>query len=155
MTGLEQGVFPREDKKGEELEEERRLFYVGATRAMDELYLCSCRERRMFGRTMILDPSVFLREIDKSYLRIIGKPPPNFGKANLPVHNYSQSVKKDEAISGWKRGQRIFNDDNGYGQITEVKDSDDGPVVKVRFETGMEKQFLGDHQGWAYEKIGD
>jgi len=70
MTGLEQGIFPREDKKDDELEEERRLFYVGATRAMDRLYFTTCAERRMFGRTMQTQPSLFLREIDRSSLQI-------------------------------------------------------------------------------------
>ncbi|MDR1802066.1 MAG: ATP-dependent helicase, partial [Treponema sp.] len=51
MTGIEQGIFPRDDKKDDDLEEERRLFYVGATRAMDELYFTSCAYRRMYGRT--------------------------------------------------------------------------------------------------------
>jgi DNA helicase-2/ATP-dependent DNA helicase PcrA len=162
MTGLEQNVFPREGKKGEELEEERRLFYVGATRAMDELYLCSCSMRRMFGKTMLLDPSVFLREIDKSCLKMIGNVPRSFGTAKLPSgnkgnfgKNYNHVPKKVETIPGWRRGQKIFHDDYGYGSVTEVKNSDEGPVVKAVFETGMEKQFLADHQGSAYEKIGD
>jgi DNA helicase-2/ATP-dependent DNA helicase PcrA len=62
ITGLEQGLFPRDDKDGEDLEEERRLFYVAATRAMDELYMTSCHLRRMYGRTEISRPSRFLFE---------------------------------------------------------------------------------------------
>jgi DNA helicase-2/ATP-dependent DNA helicase PcrA len=75
MTGVEQGVFPREDKRNEELEEERRLFYVGATRAMDQLYLSTCALRRMYGNTMPMFPSVFLHEIDREDLHIVGDPP--------------------------------------------------------------------------------
>ena len=168
MTGLEQGVFPREDKKNEELEEERRLFYVGATRAMDELYLTSCAVRRMFGRTMPVEPSVFLREIDRSNLRIIGKPPRNFGGAihgagaarqpqtwnsdNARHHRVESDV---EQASGWHRGQRLFHDDYGYGAVAEVRDSDEGPVVRVRFDTGNELRFLSEHQGSAFAKIND
>jgi DNA helicase-2/ATP-dependent DNA helicase PcrA len=63
MTGVEQGIFPRYDKSGAELEEERRLFYVGVTRAMDELYLTCAGERRVYGSTMTMRPSVFLREV--------------------------------------------------------------------------------------------
>ncbi|MDR1326058.1 MAG: ATP-dependent helicase [Treponema sp.] len=80
MTGVEQGVFPREDKRNEELEEERRLFYVGATRAMDQLYLSTCALRRMYGHTMPMFPSVFLHEIDREGLRIVGDPPYAFSK---------------------------------------------------------------------------
>jgi DNA helicase-2/ATP-dependent DNA helicase PcrA len=169
MTGLEQGVFPREDKKNEELEEERRLFYVGATRAMDELYLTSCAVRRMFGRTMPVEPSVFLREIDRSDLRIIGKPPRNFGAtihgAGVGVARQPQTrnsgarhhrVESDvEQASGWRRGQRLFHDDYGYGAVAEVRDSDEGPVVRVRFDTGNELRFLSEHQGSAFAKISE
>jgi DNA helicase-2/ATP-dependent DNA helicase PcrA len=79
MTGLEQGVFPRTDKRGEELEEERRLFYVGATRAMDELYLCTAARRRLYGRPAFMRPSLFLYEIEQGRMRIIGDRPECFG----------------------------------------------------------------------------
>jgi DNA helicase-2/ATP-dependent DNA helicase PcrA len=159
MTGLEQGVFPREDKKDEELEEERRLFYVGATRAMDELYITSCAMRRMFGRTTPLEPSMFLREIDKSSLRVIGTVPFSFcstaGGTGRRPHAWERNIESEvERTSGWRKGQRLFHDDYGYGAVTEVRDSDDGPVVKVQFETGKDTQFLSEHQGSAYVKIG-
>ncbi|MDR0456519.1 MAG: ATP-dependent helicase [Treponema sp.] len=155
MTGLEQGVFPREDKKHEELEEERRLFYVGATRAMDELYVTSCAMRRMYGRTMPFEPSMFLREIDTSCLRVIGTAPYSFRTANQ-LHAWDRHIESEiEKTSGWRKGQRLFHDDYGYGAVTEVRDSDDGPVVRVQFETGNELRFLSEHQGSAFVKIGD
>jgi DNA helicase-2/ATP-dependent DNA helicase PcrA len=161
MTGLEQGRwkqwgFPHEDKKDEELEEERRLFYVGATRAMDELYLTSCAMRLMFGGLVSRDPSVFLREIDKSCLRIIGSAPYSFGAGRRPHPWDDGYVETDvEKLSGWRKGQRLFHDDYGYGAVVKVEDSDDGPVVRVQFETGEETRFLSEHQGSAYVKIGD
>jgi len=162
MTGLEQGTFPREDKKHEELEEERRLFYVGATRAMDELYLTSCAVRRMFGRTLPVEPSMFLREIDKSCLKIIGKTPYNFraGRSSHPwdeTHPWDDGYVETDAeqVSGWRRGQRLFHDDHGYGAVLKVEDSDNGPIVWVRFETGKELRFLSEHQNAAFVKIGD
>jgi DNA helicase-2/ATP-dependent DNA helicase PcrA len=154
MTGLEQGVFPREDKRNEELEEERRLFYVGATRAMDELYLTSCAVRRMFGRTLPVEPSVFLREVDKSCLRVIGTAPYSFGRRR--THPWDDGHETHaEQVSGWRKGQRLFHDDYGYGAVVKVEDSGDGPVVRVQFETGKETRFLSEHQGSAYVKIGD
>jgi DNA helicase-2/ATP-dependent DNA helicase PcrA len=134
MTGLEQGIFPREDKKDEELEEERRLFYVGATRAMDELYLCSCAMRRMFGRTMPLEPSVFLREIDKGCLKIVGNAPYSFRagqNSSMPrhLHPWERNETSAEQVSGWRRGQKLFHDDYGYGMVKKVDDSDSGPIV--------------------------
>jgi DNA helicase-2/ATP-dependent DNA helicase PcrA len=157
MTGLEQGVFPRGEKKDEELEEERRLFYVGATRAMDEVYLTSCAMRRMYGRTMPLEPSQFLREVDKSCLRIIGNVPRGFNEVRRPPpwERSGNSPSDVERRSGWRRGQRLFHDDYGYGSVLGVKDSEDGPIVRVQFETGKEQRFLSEHQGSAYVKIGD
>jgi len=161
MTGLEQGGFPRNDKKDEELEEERRLFYVGATRAMDELYFCSCAMRRMFGHTESVDPSLFLRELDKSNVRIIGAVPRGFNSSGSrpPVAHNTQTgaasaMSDAEKKAGWRRGDRLFHDDNGYGAVMEVRDSADGPVVKVRFETGKELQFLSKYQGSGFVKMG-
>jgi DNA helicase-2/ATP-dependent DNA helicase PcrA len=178
MTGIEQGIFPREDKQDEELEEERRLFYVGATRAMDELYLTSCAMRRIFGRTMPEEPSLFLREIDKSVLRIIGDAPYGFGSgsgsssggyagagygnhrsgygipAGTPPRSADGSDDSSARSAGWQRGDRLYHDDHGYGAVVEVRDSEEGPVVRVQFETGKEPRFLSLHQGSRFTKIG-
>ncbi len=81
ITGLEQGIFPRGDKSAAELEEERRLFYVGITRAQDELYITSCAARRMYGRTEFMQPSVFLQEAGADTFRILGNVPPSFERA--------------------------------------------------------------------------
>ncbi len=81
ITGLEQGIFPRADKSGPELEEERRLFYVGITRAQDELYITSCAARRMYGRTEFMQPSVFLQEAGADTFRLLGNVPPSFERA--------------------------------------------------------------------------
>ena len=160
MSGLEQGMFPRENKKNEELEEERRLFYVGVTRAMDELYLCSCAVRRIFGRTMPVEPSMFLQEIDKNGIRIVGSAPRIFRttavQAKRNPHPWERPVTAHAGqAAGWQRGQRLFHDDYGYGTVVGVRDSDDGPVVRAQFETGREVQFLSEHQGSAFEKISD
>jgi DNA helicase-2/ATP-dependent DNA helicase PcrA len=157
MTGLEHGIFPREDKKDDELEEERRLFYVGATRAMDELYLTSCSMRRMYGRLMPLEPSLFLREIDKKLLKIIGRAPYGFaapqtkGNGSWQVSGFAEN--EAERASGWRRGQRLFHDDYGYGSVVEVRGSENGPIVRAIFETGKELRFLSEQQGSAVVKI--
>ena len=176
MTGLEHGIFPREDKKEEELEEERRLFYVGATRAMDELYLTSCKERRMYGRTMLSQPSLFIREIDMNFLQIETRDVPikrHEGKFNYGINrpksfntfnmenasaagaspSNTQISKELEERAGWRKGQRLFHEDHGHGAVIEIKDSEDGPIVRVRFDSGHEKRFLSEIQGRAFEKI--
>jgi DNA helicase-2/ATP-dependent DNA helicase PcrA len=155
MTGLEQGIFPREDKKGEELEEERRLFYVGATRAMDELYFTSCAMRRLYGRTASSEPSVFLREIDQEALRITGRVPYGFRISGAGARQSSGGAGKVSSDGRWRLGDRVFHDAQGYGMVTEIREGEEGPVVRVRFETGHEMRFLSAWQSAAFIKIGD
>ncbi|MDR1307049.1 MAG: ATP-dependent helicase [Treponema sp.] len=176
LTGLEQGIFPRDDKEGDDLEEERRLFYVGATRAMDELYLCSCALRRMYGRTIPTTPSLFLREADQTVLRVIGDVPPGFGSGRRAgsavgggyggAYPYNRSFEHapsggagfgPEQVSSdgrWKRGDRVFHDDQGYGAVADIAEEEDGPVIRVRFDNGQETRFLSRYQGRAFTKIG-
>jgi DNA helicase-2/ATP-dependent DNA helicase PcrA len=156
MTGLEQGIFPREDKTGEELEEERRLFYVGATRAMEELYLTSCSLRRMYGRTMPSQPSLFLREIDSSCLQIYNTAKHGMAVRSFNQYNFKNDTSKNNEIEKReerKKGERLFHEDNGYGAVMEVRDSEDGPIVRVRFDNGKETRFLSEYQGRAFEKV--
>jgi len=170
ITGIEQGIFPRDEKAGEDLEEERRLFYVGATRAMDELYLTSCEYRRMYGRTERMEPSIFLGEIDRSALRIVGSAPAGFvrnGGRNGGGSDKSESMRNahnggflftskkpfKSSDGRWTLGDKVFQDDHGYGSITQIMEGDDGPVVKVVFETGYEMRFLSLHQSSGFTKI--
>jgi DNA helicase-2/ATP-dependent DNA helicase PcrA len=115
---------------------------------------------------MPAQPSLFLREIDKNFLqtdvRIAGYGQTRqsgnmFRRRSFNPMNLNTAARSSEIEerSGWRRGQRLFHDDYGYGAVTEVRDSDDGPVVRVIFETGKETRFLSEIQGRAFEKIGD
>jgi DNA helicase-2/ATP-dependent DNA helicase PcrA len=135
-------VFPRSDKKEDEIEEERRLFYVGATRAMDELYFTSCALRRVFGQTSPMEPSLFLSEVDKSALRIIGKAPHGFLPAYTPKQGApTQRVDTRRGIA-WAIGDRLFNDDNGYGSVIALREYAGNQVLLIRFDNGKELSFL-------------
>ena len=70
IIGMEDGVFPGDLARysEEEMEEERRLCYVGITRAKKELYLSSSRSRMIFGQTRRNPPSCFLDEIDPNVM---------------------------------------------------------------------------------------
>ncbi|MDR0569247.1 MAG: ATP-dependent helicase [Spirochaetaceae bacterium] len=148
MTGVEQGVFPRDEKKGDDLEEERRLFYVGATRAMDELYICSSALRRVYGYAMPMQPSLFLYEMDTRDMQILGAP---------PNRSFPQSVPtpQEEKISQlWDKGDRLFHEDQGYGSVTGIRNSGEGPIIQVQFDTGKELNFLEKRQNRRITKIG-
>ena len=82
IVGVEEGIFPGEMSKynPDDIEEERRLAYVGITRAKKELYISHCAERMVFGQTKRPLPSRFIEEIDKSVCDIIDK---NIKRYNL------------------------------------------------------------------------
>src|SRR5574344_1895781 len=150
ITGLESGIFPREDKTGDELEEERRLFYVGITRARDELYLTSCGMRRLYGSTKYMSPSPFLNEIGKENVRVLGQAPASFTCANRPENGSCSDEAqpaKDPLARKWHKGVAVYHDDYGHGQIVHAEYSDDGEyVISVSFETGGVKRFLPKYQ---------
>ena len=137
ITGMESGIFPREGKTESELEEERRLFYVGITRAKDELYFTSCGVRRLFGRTNFMIPSQFLAELGNE-IRILGQKPDSFSASR---------TEKSPLEKKYCMGACVFHDDYGHGQIIRSSYSDEGEyVVTVSFETGGIKKFLPKYQ---------
>ncbi|PKL09728.1 MAG: hypothetical protein CVV51_02290 [Spirochaetae bacterium HGW-Spirochaetae-7] len=128
IAGMEQGLFPRDDDDGEELEEQRRLFYVALTRAKDELHLTYCRRRLFRGRIMDYQPSRFLAEVPKGMMRPFG------GKLDLSAA---------EAAGKWKAGASVYHDDHGSGRIIKVSPAGEaGVCVTVHFETGRTLQFF-------------
>ncbi|MDD7415927.1 MAG: ATP-dependent helicase [Treponemataceae bacterium] len=151
ITGLEDGVFPRLDKVDDELEEERRLFYVGITRARDELYFTSCGYRVMFGKGSYMNCSKFLFELDKNFLQIEGKQPFAFKNSTGPASKGGTVVTEQQARNNalaarWCKGRKLFHDDYGYGYIMSGNDSGCEYVINVQFESGTVKRFMPRYQ---------
>lgn len=149
ITGLESGIFPRSDKSGDELEEERRLFYVGITRAKDELYITSCHQRRLYGRVDFMEPSPFLIEAGDKTFRVLGEKPLSYQYQVEGKESVSENETMDgESSSGgkWCRGTKIYHDDYGYGQIIKSSIEEGELVIQVAFENGGTKRFLPEFQ---------
>ena len=149
-TGLEQGLFPRDDEEGEELEEQRRLFYVAITRAKDELHLSSCHWRRLHGRLYETAPSRFLSEMDDSLFRVASTRREGAawegqragGYASLGFAPKAPAPRAGEA-GPWRAGLAVYHDDYGSGVVIKVSPTpSSGPLVVVRFETGRQAQFF-------------
>ena len=128
ITGLEDGIFPHYSSTvrglpvaGSELEEERRLFYVGVTRAREELYLTTCRKRRVFGILQDSQPSCFLGEIPREHLHVHGWEPP--------------------AEDGYPLGCGVYHDDYGPGIVNRKWEVDGVVMVAVRFDSGKIARF--------------
>ncbi len=172
VTGLEQGLFPREDEEGEDLEEQRRLFYVALTRAKDTLFLSACRWRRIRGRLFETTPSRFLTEMDPSMYEFwksgasVSRPMPAHFPRSLPSPSPASRVLPSSgaapragsyggqspqkaapasaaAGSEWKQGQAVYHDEYGQGAIIKVGMTESsGPLVIVQFESGKIAQFF-------------
>mgnify|MGYP000973526689 CR=1 FL=1 len=134
ITGLENGIFPRNDESAEDMEEERRLMYVACTRAQNALYMTSCAARRMYGKLSYMEPSRFLAEIDSGLVDVIGQSIASFASP------------ADEEAALWKCGQRLFHDDYGYGYVVQSRQSGSELVITVQFESGSQKRFFPEYQ---------
>lgn len=153
ITGVEEGVFPRFGKVGIELEEERRLFYVGITRAKNELFVTSTARRALYGHWEFMQPSQFLKDA-KDAFRILGNPPFGFSQRIQPSYggNYSQKetdspTEEDDSFAAkWKRGTKIYHDDYGEGYIIKSGYNEGELVINVQFQTGEVKKFLPAYQ---------
>jgi DNA helicase-2/ATP-dependent DNA helicase PcrA len=104
-----------------------------------------------------MEPSLFLREADKKSLRVIGNAPYGFEGSAVPKPALSSGGTPGAASSDgrWKTGERLYHDDYGYGAVLEIRESDEGPVIRARFDTGKEIQFLSSLQSRNFTKIGE
>jgi DNA helicase-2/ATP-dependent DNA helicase PcrA len=150
LPGWEEGMFPNQraiDEKAKSgLEEERRLAYVGITRARERLYILSAANRRIYGQYQSSFPSRFLDEIPAENIEKINL---NNG-FNIRVSDYngnnSYTSSKPESIitreakspEGYKVGQRIFHVKFGYGKITEIS----GDQLDIAFEKAGNKKVI-------------
>lgn len=147
ITGLEEGIFPWQSKTGAELEEERRLFYVGITRAKDELYVTSAAKRCVYGGWKIMTPSPFLQEAAPAFT-IKGQVPFGFGKNPAKTAGVFFDEGFDDSLTKkWKVGTKIFHDDYGYGYVISEKSSGSELIIEVSFENGGKKRFFPKYQG--------
>ncbi|MFP4562595.1 MAG: ATP-dependent helicase [Spirochaetia bacterium] len=136
ITGLEDGLFPSlRSEEEEDIEEERRIFYVSITRAEKELYFTSCRRRRLWGKTHVMYPSRFLEEIPREYLRIVG---------GYPGKGGSDGTGGTEK-GAYPRGTRVYHDDYGEGTVFKQWMSGTELTVEVVFDTGRKARFLPEY----------
>jgi ATP-dependent DNA helicase UvrD/PcrA len=135
IVGMEEGLFPsRPDESEDDLEEERRIFYVSITRARKELYFTCCRQRRIWGKLNYQSPSRFLNDIPEEFL------------VSSPESASNRNLKSD-----YPPGTTVYHDDYGNGQVIKEWDNGNEVLIMVRFETGRTAQFIPKYAG--LEKI--
>lgn len=156
LVGMEEGLFPhaRTLMDETEIEEERRLCYVGITRAKEKLFLSSTKMRTIYGNTVTYPPSRFLQEIPARLVKTIKRQErfsalENFkqvsekysARPQKPASTFnphSFMPQKPAAAAGgtgtrFNTGDRVSHSKWGEGMVVSVKDSPDGQEVKVAF----------------------
>ena len=151
VTGLEEGMLPiwRSLENDIEMEEERRLCYVGITRAKERLYFTSAAERRLFGNVSNNMPSRFVDEV-----------PMEFREAHRDTLAIGASGKKAAADSGeltytkkpepsggfdYKRGDRVQHFKWGEGIVDNTSGQGASMLVTVRFNSGTRKTLMAEY----------
>ena len=137
MTGLEETLFPhgRSMESPDQLEEERRLCYVGITRAMKKLYLTYAESRRLHGNDIFNPPSRFIKEIPSECIMEI-RP-----KASVTVpysRNESKPMDFEDQI-GIALGQKVQHPKFGQGIVLNYEGAGESARVQVNFETAGTK----------------
>ena len=124
IVGLEEGILPHINSmlSNSELEEERRLCYVALTRAKDDLYLVNARERMLYGKVSINQPSRFISEINDDLIESLSK-----------VEKQEKVIREEDIIReeevDYQVNDLVYHETFGKGKVLEVDDK----LVKVAF----------------------
>lgn len=131
LVGLEEGLFPGKQSMEEpgRLEEERRLCYVGLTRAMEKLFLSYAEIRRQYGREEYHRPSRFLAELPLELLHEVRAK----ARFQAPVAKSTVSFVAEE--SGFKLGQHVTHPTFGQGTVLGVEGNGAHTRIQVKFAT--------------------
>ena len=158
VVGLEENLFPSimSINSREEIEEERRLFYVAMTRAKEKLILSHCQQRFKWGNIIDCEPSRFLSEVDMKFvnnvntsrnyvrqkidenkLRIKKLPHKNLRKIN------SSSISKiKNPLVNINLNEKVYHERFGEGIVEDIEGEGDNIRAKINFKTSGEKKLL-------------
>ncbi|MCH8542196.1 MAG: DNA helicase II [Alcanivorax sp.] len=131
MSGMEEGLFPHQmsaDEPGR-LAEERRLCYVGITRAMRQLYMTYAESRRLYGSEQLNAPSRFLREIPSELLEEVRLR----GGMSRPVAPVTRGTQ-DEVVQGFQLGMRVLHPKFGEGTILHFEGQGPNARLQINFD---------------------
>jgi len=144
LVGLEENLLPHRSSTGslQEIEEERRLLYVGVTRAQEELFLVHCESRMSFGRTEYAKPSRFLEDLPRGSLvtvDVLGREllaPADRGRYSHPVWTPPSVPSGQAGRAGvtYRGGEKVKHPKFGLGTVVGIKGQGAQAEVSVQFE---------------------
>ncbi|MDO8965405.1 ATP-dependent helicase [Algoriphagus sp.] len=169
VVGMEEDLFPSQMmmQSREDLEEERRLFYVATTRAMDKLYLTYALSRYRFGRLLNCEPSRFLEEVDQNMIKVnkrmsskdmpgalrkeglpgagefvgIKRQPESRQPSQLKIHTPSPDFKPSNT-NNLKAAQLVEHPKFGFGKVQKIETEGLNKKATIQFEHFGEKTLL-------------
>ncbi|KAF3977308.1 MAG: DNA helicase II [Methylococcales symbiont of Iophon sp. n. MRB-2018] len=132
LVGLEDGLFPSQQSTDNvaRLEEERRLCYVGITRAMQQLYLTHAESRRLYGKETNPRPSRFLKEIPVEFLQEVRIRANVAGSMNIP----KRAKYSVQQVGTYKLGQRVRHAKFGEGVVLQMEGEAAQERVQINFQ---------------------
>lgn len=132
LVGMEEGLFPSQQSVEDvgRLEEERRLCYVGITRAMQRLYLTYAESRRLYGRESYPRPSRFLREIPPEHLQEVRMR----ATVTRPVTSVKPKAQSLQTEGKYKLGQRVSHAKFGEGVVLQMEGDGAQERVQINFK---------------------
>ena len=160
VTGLEERLFPLHSYEPEELEEERRLFYVAVTRAQEKIFLSWAQSRYQYGQPHYCLKSMFINEIDASIIRTESgvllsdapvKAKPVGGGGSAPSRGYQQNIAAPSAAaagdskpskSGLRSGTLVHHALFGQGTVLDVQGTGAKQKVRITFRNAGEKTLM-------------
>ncbi len=136
LVGLEQGLFPNHRSLNDPklLEEERRLCYVGITRAQERLFLSYARERRLYGNREPAMRSQFLDELPEELLAIHRPSKLTYTKGVGNKTFQPLTIEKQSSAENWQVGDRVFHQKFGEGKVTHVFGSGRKISLAIKFD---------------------
>ncbi len=158
LVGMEEGLLPHSRSVGvqEALEEERRLCYVGMTRAMERLFLTSARSRQVFGQRRIAEPSRFLTEIPRGGVEVSGETTarpaalPFDSRPRRPVREMTaqaEPVATDTDLEGFRPGARVRHPLFGVGTVVRIEGAGHDLKLTVSFAGIGAKKLVARYAG--------
>ncbi len=132
LVGMEEGLFPSQQSVDDvgRLEEERRLCYVGITRAMQQLYLTYAESRRLYGKETYPRPSRFLREIPQEHLQEVRMR----ATVTRPVAVVKPKAQSLQTAGKYKLGQRVGHAKFGEGVVLQMEGDGAQERVQINFK---------------------
>ncbi len=146
LVGMEEGLFPSQQSVDDagRLEEERRLCYVGMTRAMQQLYLTYAESRRLYGRESYPRPSRFLREIPNEFIQEVRMR----ASISRPLTATKPKTTSLPTTGSYRLGQRVSHAKFGEGVVLQMEGSGAQESVQINFKQAGVKWLM-----LAYAKL--